>query len=235
MKKKLQWLNSNIWIVKWANILLNVVSILLLLIWAFQDLIKERFHIIFLIELEALIAILAIILAVINNLLTKLLEDAEYSPAIALAFGYVNNFIFPAITQLKEDGIKNPKVCIYRPKHFDELTPTNIDMIKAELVNKRYTLSEIQLRLKGSRARDILTISKKDKVQAYFDFPNTLLSLYSYVDYKTGSKSNSSAEEKKSKLIGDLIEQFYLKVEELIETNNLKNYIVYCDKNLSDL
>jgi hypothetical protein len=235
MKKILGWFSMNIGVIKWTSYISNGVSIFILVLWAFKSVIEEKFKLTFLIDLEALIAIITMFMVALNQLLRKLLEEAEYSPALALAVGYVNNFIFPVITQLKEEGNKKPKLCIYRPNHFDELTSNNVDRVKAELINKKYDLIEVNLKLKGARARDILTLNKKAKVHTYFDFPNTLLSLYAYVDYKIGSRPNTSIDENKNELIGNLIEQFYLKVNELIQTNNLGNNITYCDKNLTGL
>jgi hypothetical protein len=206
-----------------------------MVIWAFKSWIEKKFNITFIIDLEALLAITSLLTIGVNRILGKLLEEIEYSPAYALALGYFNNFILPVITQLKENGVINPKLCIYRPNHFDELSSINIDLIKAELVNKKYELVEINLKLKGARARDVLSLNKKSKLQTYFDFPNTLLSLYSYVDFKIGSSENSSIDEKKNKLIGRLIEQFYIKINELIKNNNLTNNITFKDNKLEDL
>lgn len=235
MKKATQWFSMNIGLIKWISYSLNGFSILTLLLWAFKSNLENIFKIEFLIDLEALFAISSGCMVALNQLLRKLLKEAEYSPAYALAVGYVNNFIFPVVTQLKEDGVINPKLCIYRPNHFDELSSNNVDRVKADLINKKYDLTEVNLKLKGARARDILTLNKKAKVHTYFDFPNTLLSLYAYVDYKIGSRPNTSIDENKNELIGDLIEQFYLKVNELILTNNLGNNVSYCDKNLTGL
>lgn len=235
MTKLTKWLSTNIWIIKWSSYILNTISILIVALWLFKSIIEENLKIEFIIDLEALFAVTTGLLVVINQILRELLKDAEYSPAYALAVGYVNNFIAPVITQLKENGTKNPKLCIYRPSHFDELTSENVDRVKADLIHKKYELTEINLKLKGARARDILTLNKKAKVHTYFDFPNTLLSLYGYVDYKIESKANMNIDKIKNDLIAELIEQFYLKIDEMIKLKNLQNSISYCDKNLSSL
>nr|P0DUD7.1 RecName: Full=CD-NTase-associated protein 13; Short=Cap13; AltName: Full=TM-STING; Short=FsSTING [Flavobacteriaceae sp. genome_bin_11] len=235
MEKIYTWLKTNSYIVHHVSTSLNIISFIIVLIWIFESTIKEKLNIIFTVNLEAIVVFISILIVGLNQLLQKLLIEAEYSPAFALAVGYFKNFIFPAITQIKENGEVNPKICIYKPKHFDELTSTNIDMIKAELTNKKYNLSEINLSLKGARARDILTLNKKSKIHSYFDFPNTLLSLYSYVDFKIASSNNNSSELKKKKFVELLIEQFYLKLNELIQENNLTNNITFCDKNLQGL
>jgi hypothetical protein len=235
MKKIVKWLSFNTWLVRWSRILINIISLIVVVLWAFEDWFEKTFNFLFVIELEALLVIISLVSTMLINLMSKLLDEAEYSPANALALGYFNNFIYPVITQLKENGIVNPKLCIYKPKHFDELTSTSIDLIKADLVNKKYSLIEVNLTLKGARARDVLTLNKRSKIQTYFDFPNTLLSLYSYVDYKIESKHNSSVENKKKLLIRDLIEKFYQNINELIKEKGFESNITYCDKFLDEL
>lgn len=220
---------------KSASYILTILNVILLISWLCEGWFIDEFHYSSILSLEASVVIIGMIVGGINILQSRVISALEYSPSYALAYGYFNNFIFPAITQLKENKVVSPKLCIYKPLHFDELSNTNIDMIKAELSNKKYELSSINLDLKGARARDILTLNKKSKVHTYFDFPNTLLSLYSYVDYKVGSKSNSSVDNKKKELIGNLIEQFYIKIKELIEEKGLQNNITYCDKKLDEL
>lgn len=233
-KSILKWLARHMIFLKILSYTLNFFSILILITWALKSTVQDYFCIEFLIDIEALFAIITAINVTLNQLLRNLLEDAEYSPAFALALGYVNNFVFPVITQLKENGIINPKLCIYRPKHFDELSPTNVDYIKAEIINKKFEVIEVNLKLKHGRARDILTLNKKTKVYSYFDFPNTLLSLFSYVDYKIGNK-RGNLEVAKKEFIADLIEKFYKKVDELIIEKGIQNYITYCDKTLTGL
>src|SRR6476660_9370299 len=121
MGKFFKWLSRNLSVVRWAGYILSFVAVISVLLWAFKDRIEEWFNITFLIDLEALFAIVSGLLVLLNQLQRKLLDDSEYSPAHALATGYVNNFVAPVITQLMEDGVSEPKLCIYRPADFDEL------------------------------------------------------------------------------------------------------------------
>lgn len=235
MKNLIKLLTRNTGIVRWTSYILSGLSVLLLLMWALKASIETYFAIVFTIDLEACVAIVSALLVLLSQLQRKLLDEAEYSPAHALASGYVNNFIAPVITQLIEDGVSKPKLCIFRPENFDDLSSDSVDRVKARLVNKNYDLSEINLKLKHGRARDILTLNKKSKVHRYFDFPNTLLSLYAYVDYKLGSDPNTNAAAQKKEFIGNLIEQFYLEVEDLLKVKGIEKYVEYCDKALTRL
>jgi uncharacterized ParB-like nuclease family protein len=216
---------SNMKTFRYCSYALNTFTVIVIIFWLLKRTIPHFGNI----DLEALVTILSLCGVTLNQLNRKLLEKSEYSPADVLALGYVNNFLLPVITQLQENGVKKPILCVYKPRKINELEASNIDIIKAELINKSYALTEIKLNLKQSRARDILTIQKSNNEQVYFDFPNTLLSLLLYIDYKADSKANSSAVEIKTELGARLISEFYRKVEELTKDKRIDRNIKYCD------
>lgn len=220
---------NNIKIFTYLSYLLNGIAAIIIVFWLLKKTIPRFENI----ELEALVTIVSFFAVTLNQLNRKLFERTEYSPADVLALGYVNNFLLPVITQLKEDGIKNPSLCIYKPNKINELEASNIDVIKAELRNKNYMLQEVKLNLKQARARDILTIQKNENKQIYFDFPNTLLSLLNYIDYKAESKANTSPDLLKTELGISLINKFYQKVEELAKEKRIYINIKFCDAGLN--
>lgn len=219
---------SHIKIFTYFSYILNFLTATIILFWLLKKSIPNLEHI----DLEALVTIVSFLAVTLNQLNRKLFEKTEYSPADVLALGYVNNFLVPVITQLKEDGIKKPSLCIYKPYKINELEGSNIDAIKAELRNKEYSLVEVKLNLKQARARDILTIQKNDSNQIYFDFPNTLLSLISYIDYKAESKANTSTDKIKTELGVNLIFEFYKKIEELAKEKRIYKNIKFCTADL---
>jgi hypothetical protein len=215
--------------IKAVSLVLNITSIITLLLW----LINLKFNILGVsIDLEALFVLLTTVAVFLNQLHRWLLAEAEYSPAYALALGYVNNFIEPAITQLIEDGISQPLLYIYKPEGISELYKPNIDRVKATIKNNSFELNELQLELKHGRARDILTIQKSKTKLIYFDFPNTLLSLSAYIDFKIASKINEATDIEKKQLTKLLLNKFYNKVDELVQEKNIQQNIKYCNKNL---
>lgn len=219
----------------YMSYILNFIGAIVIILWLFKDIIHiEEINPVIgtlrKLDLEALFTIITSLALIFNQLNRKLYERTEYSPADVLALGYVNNFLLPVITQLKEDGVKNPIIGIYKPTKINELEANNIDLIKAELRNKKYVLQEVNLNLKQARARDILTIQKNKTNQIYFDFPNTLLSLINYIDYKSESKANSSSEKLKAELGEKLITQFYNKIAELTKAKRIN--IKFCDSEL---
>lgn len=220
--------NKNLIFLKYCSYLLNVFALIVLILWFLKLKVDYFAHV----ELEALFAILSAAVVAINQINRKLLEKIDYSPADALAFGYVNNFLLPAITQLKENGEIKPILYLYKPEKINELEPSNIDIIKAELRNKSYSLGEINLAPKSARSRDVLTIQKNPDKQVYFDFPNTLLSLLNYIDYKIESKENNSNKSEKEELAKNLISEFYKRVNDLAVEKRISNNLKYCDSKM---
>lgn len=215
--------------VKVLSLILNITAVIALVFW----LLSKSFNVLGTkIDLEALFVLLTTMAVFFNQAYKWLLEDAEYSPAYALALGYVNNFIEPAIVQLLENGIKKPLLYIYKPEDISELYKPSIDMTKASIKNNSFEINELQLDLKHGRARDILTIQKSKTKMIYFDFPNTLLSLSAYIDFKTASRKNEVELKEKAELTKVLLVKFYNKVDELIKAKNLDTHIKYCDKSL---
>lgn len=215
--------------IKWASWIVNVVAVAALACWIFKIPIKI-YHYNF--EQEPVFAGLVLIYGFLNQAYRWLFDESEYSPAYALALGYVTNFLAPTVIQLMENGEKKPTIFVYKPESMSELFSTNIDRVKAELQNNSFEISEVKLTPKLARARDILLVQKSKTKKVYFDFPNTLTSLISYVDYKIGTKNNSSVEEAKEEFTSELIKKFFDKVDELLEKENIKGNIEYCDKQI---
>lgn len=179
-------------------------------------------------EWEPFFTILTAIGLGFNQFYRWLLTEATYSPAHTLAYGYVENFLEPTITQLKEQHIDNPLIYIYRAEDIIDLTKSNIDRVKADLANKGYILKEIQLNLKYTRARDVLSIRGSQKEHAYFDFPNTITTLYNYIDYKTSSQGELPRPPM-HKISKKLLNEFYDQVLSLMKDKKLGSYILLCN------
>lgn len=230
IKAIVSFLKRNSTLIKWLSTLLNIVSGAALILWLLN---KEITLFNFTFDKEALFVILTSAAVSMNQFHKWLLKDAEYSPAYALALGYVNNFIEPTIVQLIENGIKNPVIYIFKPNSIEDLNKDSIDKVKARIKNMDFKLEEINLNLKHSRARDILTIQSSATNTVYFDFPNTLLSLSSYIDYKVNSTSNSSHDKEKIELTQVLFQKFYDKIDELAVSKQIDQHIKYCDSSLN--
>jgi hypothetical protein len=228
--KFFEWLRLHLKLLKWLSTIIYILAAITLICWLFK--LTCKFSICD-IDWEALFTIFTTISASIGLVYKWLLSEAQYSPATALAHGYVNNFLEPLITQLKEDGEAKPVITIYVPEDIMDLFPTNIDRVKADIRNKNYQLGEINLNIKHGRARDILVVEKSKTKKLYFDFPNTLTSLISYIDYSIVSKANRANDEQKEELTKELIDKFFSTVKELIIKKRLQSHVNYCDHSLN--
>lgn len=181
---------------------------------------------------EAAFTILFILSTSFSQLYRILLDEAEYSPALALAYGYVENFLEPAITQLISEE-KNSLIHIYKPQNIEELFEKNIERVRGKIRAKNYVLTDIVLDQKYARARDIILIEKEKGKQSYFDFPSTLKSLIPYIDYKLVSKKNESIDELKIELGKKLVTKFFLKIDDLVIRKGLSDSVKICDNQLN--
>lgn len=160
------------------------------------------------------------------------IESLEFSPAISLAHGYVNNFLEPAINELLSKNGNDLKFGIYIPEDLEELTDQQIERMKFKIESDGYKLREIKLKRKSGRPHDVLTVEKQAGSLSYFDFPRTLLSLQSYIDYKVDSSKNEVADEKKQKLGKNLVDAFHSEVKRLIQKKNLEGKVSFVGKSL---
>ncbi len=163
------------------------------------------------------------------------LEEEEYSLAYALAYGYVNNFVEPLLSELlrmsAEEG-KPPVLLIYMPDKLAELEPRNIERVLAKIRLRNVKEEVVNLQFREGRARDVLTVSSGDN-RMYFDFPNTLLSLNSLIDFKVESRKNKFSEGEKERLGKENIQRFRTVVEEMLDRKDLLSYVRFVDRNLN--
>jgi len=164
------------------------------------------------------------------------LKEEEFSLPFALAYGYVNNFLEPLISQLLRDitpGSPRPSILIYVPENLSELEPANIERILGRLRVKSFQDKVVNLHFQGGRARDILTVKQNYRNEVfYFDFPNTLLSLNSLIEYKLESRKNSFSDSEREEMAHGYIEKFKQMMQKLINKKDLSDYVTFVNKNL---
>lgn len=184
------------------------------------------------IQWEAVIGITIIIKEIVIQWQMRRIESLEFSPAISLAHGYVNNFLEPAINELLSKNGNDVKFSIYIPEDLEELTDQQIERMKIRLEADGYKLREIKLKRKSGRPHDVLTIEKQAGTVSFFDFPRTLLSLQSYIDYKVETAKNEISEEKQIRLGKKLVEAFRNEAVRLILRKNLQDMVTFVDRSL---
>ncbi len=187
-------------------------------------------------EPEPITVILGLVSAAVTGLMNEYanaLEKEEYSVSHALAYGYVINFLEPVITSILKQTSpgERPRFYVYIPQRLQELEPKSIDRTLARMKEKNLTTQSINLELTEGRVRDVLTIAMESK-HIYFDFPTTLLTLNSFIAFKTESRKNSFAEEEKHKMGKAFIEKFQETTLKMLNERNLSEYVSFIDKDL---
>jgi len=187
---------------------------------------------------EPITVVLGLISTAVTALLTELgsrLEEEEFSLPYALAYGYVHNFVEPLISQLMKQiplGSPKPKLYIYIPAKLSELEPRNIERVIGKIRMKSFEDKIINLEFQEGRARDILTVTESGNKRVYFDFPNTLLSLNSLIDYKMESRKNRFSDSIREEMAKEYITKFKQVIEKLLEGRDLNEYVFFVDKDL---
>lgn len=189
-------------------------------------------------DAEPITVALGLVSTAVTALLSEFgsrLEEEEFSLPYALAYGYINNFVEPLISQLLKNiplGSPKPKLYIYLPDKLNELEPRNIERVIGRIRMKSFEDKVVNLEFQEGRARDILTVSASDKQRVYFDFPNTLLSLNSLIDYKMESRKNRFSDSIREEMAKGYIVKFKQVLETLVQSKDLKGYVYFVDKNL---
>jgi hypothetical protein len=130
-------------------------------------------------------------------------------------------------------GSPIPRLYIYLPQKLSELEPRNIERVIGRIRLKSFEDKVINLEFQEGRARDVLTVSQSNNKRVYFDFPNTLLSLNSLIDYKMESRKNRFSDSIREEMAKDYIVKFGKVIERLIEMKDLKDYVFFVDKELN--
>jgi hypothetical protein len=178
-----------------------------------------------------LLGLVSTAVTVLVNVYNRRLAEEEYSTAYALADGYFNNFLEPALTRLIGQHGNAFTFLIYIPEQFGELSKRAIDRTIARLHAADFSSDVINLELEEGRARDLLTILGHGE-NCYFDFPNTLLTLKNLVDYKVGSEKEQFNEKERDEKSREYIQQFKARLMQQLEKHQLSDFVTYTDSRL---
>ncbi len=209
------------------QIVLYCTTMFLAIIWCFSIQIP--------IDAEAGTFILLTLISPSISFLVKMysneIKTESFSTANALAYGYINNFVEPVLTQLIKSG-KNPLLNIYIPEHLSELYSKNVDRTIANFSKKVFNIKTKSIKLnEGRGARDIMTIGIQQDKEVFFDFPNTLLTLEPLIDFKIKSLKNDFNEQEKSDLGKLYINAFKGTIMVLLNEKNLTSNVNFINKN----
>lgn len=90
----------------------------------------------------------------------------------------------------------------------------------------------ITLEAGAGRTRNLISIFKGPGQLFYFDFPTTLLTLNSLIDYNLQQRNNQSSRAELGTLY---IDQFKKALNKILEEKNLNQFVSFTNKNLEGL
>jgi len=164
------------------------------------------------------------------------LEEERFSTPMALALGYVRNFLEPAVTALIDSAGEEVKIHVYIPERLEELEPLSRQRILARIRAADFRDDVVRLELDSGRARDIITVTRSGEERPrYFDFPTTLLTLKSLVDYKIASSNGDDGGKDREALGQQYIHRFRDYLLECAGKLHLENHIELTDAKLGFL
>ncbi|HVM62742.1 MAG TPA: STING domain-containing protein [Verrucomicrobiae bacterium] len=236
--RRLDWAGNILVVALWAATLYAVLAKLL------------KWRLPFDLDPDALSALLGLISTAVTALVawfsdllrtrTEQLEEEQYSTPVALAYGYVNNFIEPLITRLLQQAgphAEDVRLHVFIPDELADLEPAAVERTVARMHAKQFDTKVINLQLDQGRPRDVLTVMGSGGKTMYFDFPNTLLTLKTVVDYKVhkAGRHDLDPDQARRELGGRFIQRFRQSVEEMLAQKKLGDYVKLTDKNLDFL
>ncbi|MDM0111155.1 hypothetical protein QTI66_03290 [Variovorax sp. J22R133] len=179
-------------------------------------------------------------LTVIRVSMKAQIEDG-YSLAFALAHGYVNNFARVAIADLKAQS-PDGRFVVFRPTGLDELDDASVERYKQQIASRGYKSSVRQLATGGKRLRDVLMIESQRGEAGelrYVDFPSTLLTLKSLVDYRSEQRRKKSglplSDSEQGLITQELIAKFFDEVVQMLASDVAEGRVVFTDSRMVHL
>jgi hypothetical protein len=189
--------------------------------------------------LFSLLSVIFAALAVIR-LSMKPSLDENYSLAYALAHGYVSNFARDAIADLLKQS-PGGRFIVFRPQGLEELGDAAVTAYKQRIAERGYTASIRHLE-SGRRVRDVLMLEARqaqEGVLRYVDFPTTLLTLKSLVDYRSAERERQSglpfSGDEQRLITQELIDKFFDELVKLLATDVAQGHVIFTDSQMGHL
>jgi hypothetical protein len=164
----------------------------------------------------------------------------EYSLSYALAYGYVQNFLVAAVQALQEQaaarGLRAGKVHVFRPVGLAQVEPAYHASFLKALEQRRYQCQPLALKSSNDRPRSVITVHLPDapgQPLHFVDFPTTLLTLSSLLDYRAARAEQLGDEpwthEFREALGHSYIEQFFKELGLQAERAHIREWIDFTD------
>ncbi len=168
-------------------------------------------------------------------------KQLKFSPALAFAYSYFNNYIVPlhtvlaAAEPLRVDGRPVEKVFIRIPPSLHEASNQHLDIIKQDFQRRGHPLDEIAVETpSGKRTILVKTLPDENEEKVLFDIPRILATTEPIINDTLGG-SREANKKKWMKMETQEINNFTDHLTSLIEKNRFENRIKLFDTDVAAL
>lgn len=222
----MRWLKKNRRMLHLVSTSLNVLAIGTLLLWLVDS---GIWCIPLRVAWEPLFALLTFSAVGLKEVYSRLASDFLLAPAVAVAAGYVENFLEPVVTELASRS-SSPTILVAKVSAGLELTVMQIERIEAALKTSKYQIEIENLPPRGGRSFDIYRVPRLQESTLYLCFPTTLRSLTQSVSHILESYDHKpSSEKQRKRLERALYSKFYAAVKKLLTERHLVQYVKWVD------
>lgn len=179
------------------------------------------------VDSEASFTLTMLLPSIMSGVCVALVNELDHSVSNSLAFGYVENYLEPVITDLLQKN-EHVKVCLYKPKYLEDLSHDNQARFKSRLHHIDLTVVVKVLKLRNGRNPDIHELINTEGQILFFDFVNTLRSLNVQIEYKLALEKPKVYSIRRLALEESYIKAFYSKVTELVTKKGLLQHVKFC-------
>ncbi|HYP86147.1 STING domain-containing protein [Variovorax sp.] len=169
-------------------------------------------------------AIFAVLAAVWSSMKSEI--EGKYTLALALAHGYYQNLVLRVLAD------PDARLIVYRPAQLEALEPAAVQATCRQLADQGASMEEVPVP-GADGARTVLRVSKPDGGAAYLDFPRTLRTLSSLLDYRDREYKAATGSfftpEHRALVTKRLIDEFFEELRKMAALEKQQDRMVFTD------
>jgi hypothetical protein len=131
------------------------------------------------------------------------LEEERFSAPKALALGYLNNWVRPAIDfLLKQSGTSDVRFYIFLPETLAQLDDVELQTTRSYIARQGYLVGKQPVTFSNGQGGNVETVTNAAGTKTiYIDFPKTMKGLMNVVNLKVSSTDPPAQAELERKLV----------------------------------
>jgi hypothetical protein len=175
-------------------------------------------------------AIFAVLAAVWSSMKSEI--EGQYTLGLALAHGYYQNLVLRVL------GDPQAKLVVFRPQNLDALELPAVKAAKDTLIGAGRSVVDVPVP-GDDGPRTVIRVVRSDGAKAYLDFPRTLRTLQTLIDYRDAEykavTGNFFTQDHRALVTQQLIDDFFENLQKMIRRGEVSERVVITDSILSHL